>query len=136
MVRHLFKLIWNKKKQNFLLITELLASFIVIFAVFMLLVYFYQNYKKPIGFDYENVWVVYYSPPDNLHNKDSLTLFYDAIGSMLHSIPEIKHASLASGNYPFSSNTNNNGFSYKDRTIVSNFFIVQDDYAGALNLKI
>ncbi len=136
MVRHLFKLIWNKKKQNFLLITELLASFIVIFAVFTLLVYFYQNYKKPIGFDYENVWVVYYSPPDNLHNKDSLTLFYDAIGSMLHSIPEIKHASFASGNYPFSSNTNNNGFSYKDRTIVSNFFIVQDDYAGALNLKI
>jgi len=40
MVRHLFKLIWNKKNK-FSLITEMLVSFIVIFAVFTLLVYFY-----------------------------------------------------------------------------------------------
>ena len=58
MIKHLFKLIWNKKKQNFFLIIEMLISFLVIFAVFTLLVYFYQNYKKPIGFDYENVWAV------------------------------------------------------------------------------
>jgi len=69
MVRHLFKLIWNKKKQNFLLITEMLVSFIVIFAVFTLLVYFYRNYKQPMGFDYENVWAVKFSQPDNIKAK-------------------------------------------------------------------
>src|SRR6266700_2892713 len=120
MLKHLFKLIWNKKKQNFLLITEILVSFIVIFAVFTLLVYFYQNYKKPMGFEYENVWAVNFSPPeakdglrplrpipDNMDNKDSLTLFYETIGHMLHSMPQIKYASFTSGNYPFSLNTNN-----------------------------
>ncbi|WP_167516172.1 hypothetical protein [Mucilaginibacter metallidurans] len=47
MFKHLFKLIWNKKKQNFLLITEMLVSFLVLFAVFTLMMYYYNNYKKP-----------------------------------------------------------------------------------------
>ena len=33
MIKHLFKLIWNKKKQNFLMIIEMFVSFLVIFAV-------------------------------------------------------------------------------------------------------
>ena len=43
MFKHLFKLIWNKKKQNALLITEMLVSFMVMFAVFSMIVNFYQN---------------------------------------------------------------------------------------------
>lgn len=136
MVRHLFKLIWNKKKQNFLLITEMLVSFIVIFAVFTLLVYFYQNYKKPMGFDYENVWAVKFSQPDNIKSKDSLTLYYETIGTLLRSMPQIKYVSFISGNYPFSPATNNNSVTYNKNNTVSNFYVVQDDYANALNLKI
>ncbi len=136
MLRHLFKLIWNKKKQNFLLITEMLVSFIVIFAVFTLLVYSYENYKKPMGFDYESVWAVKFHQPDNIHSSDSMTLFYTTIGKMLHSMPQIKNASLTSDNYPFSTNTDNNNVTYNRTNVLSNFFIVEDDYADALNLKI
>ena len=39
MFKHLFKLIWNKKKQNFLLMSEMFFSFLVLFAVFTLLVF-------------------------------------------------------------------------------------------------
>src|SRR5688500_4452622 len=73
MFKHLFKLIWNKKKQNFLLITEMFVSFLVLFAVFSMVVYFYQNYKKPRGFDYENVWVVSFSMPRHIQSNDSIT---------------------------------------------------------------
>ena len=48
MFRHLFKLIWNKKKQNFLMITEMFVSFLVIFAVFSMMVFYYHNYFHPI----------------------------------------------------------------------------------------
>ena len=58
MLWHLFKLIWNKKKHNFLMITEIFVSFIVIFALFTMMVFYYQNYKQPMGFDYDNVWAV------------------------------------------------------------------------------
>ena len=52
MLKHLFKLIWNKKKQHFVLMLEILVSFLVIFAVFTMVVYYYKNYRKPINFEY------------------------------------------------------------------------------------
>ena len=33
MIRHLFKLIWNRKRANCLMITEIFVSFLVLFAV-------------------------------------------------------------------------------------------------------
>ena len=72
MFKHLFKLIWNKKKQNFLLMSEMLFSFLVLFAVFTLLVYYYNNYKKPMGFEYQNVWMVSYNNAFKTTNTDSL----------------------------------------------------------------
>jgi putative ABC transport system permease protein len=136
MLRHLFKLIWNKKKHNFLLITEMLVSFIVIFAVFTLLVYFYRNYKKPMGFDYENVWAVKFDRPDNINNKDSLRLYFEAISNMVQSMPQIEYTSFTGSNFPFTNSTNNNGVSYKKINAVPNFYLVQDDYQKTLNLKL
>jgi putative ABC transport system permease protein len=56
MTRHIFKLIWNRKRVNFLMMTEILVSFFVLTAVVGLAVYMADNWRKPIGFDYENVW--------------------------------------------------------------------------------
>src|SRR6266581_546915 len=106
MFKHLFKLIWNKKKQNFLLIAEMLISFMVIFAVFSAIVYGYRNYEKPMGFEYEDVWVVNYNNPVQPGSTDSLTLFYETIRKTLKSMPEVKDLSYASSNTPFSHTTN------------------------------
>jgi putative ABC transport system permease protein len=51
MFKHLFKMIWNKKKQNSLLIVEILLSFLVIFAVFTFGLNSYNNYAKPMGIE-------------------------------------------------------------------------------------
>jgi len=135
MLKHLFKLIWNRKKHNFLLIAEMLVSFIVIFAVFTLLVYFYQNYKQPLGFEYKNIWTVKFEKRDNIKNNDSLTLYFETINNLLHSMPQIKYAGFISDNYPFGPSTNNNNVTYNKNSTVSNFYIVQDNYANVLNLK-
>jgi putative ABC transport system permease protein len=50
MLLHLFKLIWNRKKQNALLITEMFVSFLVMFGIFTMIVYSYKNYKTADGF--------------------------------------------------------------------------------------
>src|SRR5689334_2373432 len=101
MFRHLFKLIWNKKKQNFLMITEMFVSFLVVFVVFSMMVFYYFNYKQPMGFDYKDVWVVNYSMPQNIQSNDSVMLFQQTIKQMLHSMPQIKSASFAGSNVPF-----------------------------------
>ena len=33
MIRHLFKLVWNRKRANALLVVEIFFSFLVVFAV-------------------------------------------------------------------------------------------------------
>jgi len=115
--------------------TEMLVSFIVIFAVFTLLVYFYRNYKQPMGFDYENVWAVKFDKPANIKSNDSLKLYFETVSNLLRSMPQIKHASFTSGNYPFTPVSNNNSVTYNKNNTMSNFYVVQDDYEDALNLK-
>lgn len=135
MLKHLFKLIWNKKKQNFLLISEILVSFLVIFAVFTLLIYFYNNYKKPMGFDYENVWAVNYSNSLKTNNSDSLTLFYETFRQTVKSLPQVTEISFVSDNLPFSQSTNGDGVSYKNSREQVDVFSVEDSYKNVLNIK-
>lgn len=101
MFKHLFILIWNKKKQNLLLMSEILISFLVIFAVFTLVVYYYQNYKNPMGFDYEDVWVANYSNALKTNNSDSLTQYYETLRQTVKSMPQVKEISFSSDNVPF-----------------------------------
>jgi putative ABC transport system permease protein len=58
MIKHLIKLVWNRKRANFLISLEIFISFLVLFAVIVLAVYFSENYRRPLGFSYENVWNV------------------------------------------------------------------------------
>lgn len=58
MIRHLFKLIWNRKRANALLIAEIFVCFLVLFAVSTLSIYSWTNYHKPLGYEYENVFSV------------------------------------------------------------------------------
>ena len=59
--------------------SEMLVSFLVIFAVFTLLVFYYNNYKKPMGLDYKNVWIINYNNSYKTNNTDSLNLYYQAL---------------------------------------------------------
>jgi putative ABC transport system permease protein len=56
MIKHLIKLVWNRKRFNFLITLEILVSFLVLFVVMMFVAYYANNYRQPLGFDYENVW--------------------------------------------------------------------------------
>ena len=136
MFKHLFKLIWNKKKQNFLLMTEMFVSFIVMFAVFTLMVYYYSNYKQPTGFDYDNVWVVNYRPPENISSADSVRLFHETLRRMLTSMPQIQAVGFTSPNVPFSMSTMNTGIIYEDRPHVhANVYNAETSYKDVLNFK-
>jgi putative ABC transport system permease protein len=56
MIKHLCKLVWNRKRSSFLMIVEIFFSFLVLFAVVTLGAYYVDNYNQPLGYTYENVW--------------------------------------------------------------------------------
>ncbi|HEV2843990.1 MAG TPA: ABC transporter permease, partial [Thermoanaerobaculia bacterium] len=58
MMRHLFKLVWNRKRSNALIILEIFFSFLVVFVVATLGIYFWDNYRQPLGYSWQNVWKV------------------------------------------------------------------------------
>jgi len=58
MIKHLIKLVWNRKRFNFLITVEFFFSFLTLFCVILAGVYFADNYRHPLGFIYENVWNV------------------------------------------------------------------------------
>jgi putative ABC transport system permease protein len=135
MIKHLFKMIWNKKKQNALLISEMLISFLVLFAVFTLLVYNYRNYKRPMGFSYEHVWVVSYNNVLKTDNADSLALFYESVRQTIKSLAQVKEISFVSNNTPFANSTSQSGFTYNKQHINGiNWYFAEDSYAAVLGL--
>jgi putative ABC transport system permease protein len=58
MTRHLLKLVWNRKRSNALMILEICVSFLVVFVVATLGLFFLDNYRHPLGFEWKNVWSV------------------------------------------------------------------------------
>ncbi len=137
MFKHLFKLIWNKKKQNFLLMTEMLVSFLVLFAVFTLMVYYYSNYKKPMGIEYQNVWVVNYGNAYQTKNIDSLNLYYETLRKTIKSLPQVQEISFLSNNIPFSQQVNESALTFNGKHVNHlNNFTVEDGYKDVLNVQL
>lgn len=58
MIRHYLKLIWNRKRSNLLITVEIFFSFLVVFAVVAMATYYVNNYRRPLGFSIDDVWVV------------------------------------------------------------------------------
>lgn len=137
MFKHLFKLIWNKKKQNALLITEMLVSFMVMFAVFSMIVNFYYNYKIPMGFEYKKVWLINVNNPPKFQNGDSAKMYFDNVRKVLMAMPQIAEVSYASGNTPFNGNISTTGYNYQGKKINNvNFYNIDDHYRNALGVNL
>jgi putative ABC transport system permease protein len=58
MIRHLLRLVWNRRRTNLLIAIEIFLSFLVLASVLILGLFFLDNYRQPLGFAYEDVWSV------------------------------------------------------------------------------
>lgn len=58
MIRHLLRIVWNRRRANVLVAAEIFLSFLVLAVVATLGLYLLDNYRQPLGFSYERVWTV------------------------------------------------------------------------------
>ncbi|MCI0662441.1 MAG: ABC transporter permease, partial [Acidobacteria bacterium] len=72
MIKHLCKLVWNRKRINFLITIEIFFSFLVLFSVIVFAVYYLNNYLYPLGFNYENIWSIQVDTRSGSDEKDKL----------------------------------------------------------------
>jgi putative ABC transport system permease protein len=98
MIKQFFKLIWNRKKHNFLMISGIFFSFLALALVSTSISYSLINFAKPLGFNYEDVWILNMDWK-NL-NAESVGKTLTQIEKTLESTKEIKSHAL-SANYIF-----------------------------------
>ena len=95
MIRQFFKLIWNRKKKNFLMISGVFVSFLALALVTTSISYSIFNYAKPLGFNYDDVWVL---------TMDWKNLSAESIGKTLSQIEKALESTKEIKNYAFSNN--------------------------------
>ena len=133
MLRHLFKLIWNKKKTHSLLIVEIWASFMVLFGLATLIVVNLRNYREPLGFSYDNVWAI--SLKSNLDTTDVANKL-QRIVQRLKAYREVETVSRMSNNFPFSANQMNNGYEYNKRNVSADTYVTDENFAKTLAISV
>ncbi|GGG04708.1 ABC transporter permease [Pontibacter amylolyticus] len=134
MIRHLFKLIWNRKRSNFLLITEIFFCFLVLFAVLSLIVYNVRNYYKPLGFEHENVWMLTMRPDTDSTALNRQTL--EQIMQRAKGFQEVESVALTNSNAPFAFSQMNNELSYGEKKMMANEYLVQDDFDKVMRMQV
>jgi len=134
MIHHLFTLIWNRKKSNFLMITEIFFSFIVLFGVLSLAFYYLNNFQKALGYNYNNVWVMTLRA-----NQEKPNEFKDILRRLkqqLKSNAQVEGVAFSNSNVPYSMNQMSGGFFHNHRMVQTDFFQVDNDFAQVLQLNI
>lgn len=137
MLKHLFKLVWNRKRTNFLIILEIFFSFLVLFAVVTLGVFYADNYNHPLGFSYENVWNIaidlkqtsddYWSPEQAATTQQLFLALQD--------FDEVE-ATAAVLTPPFVFGGRNSVNLYEGRQIEMDVNEVTDDFKNVLDLQV
>ena len=133
MLRHLFRLMWNRKRTNLLLISEILCSFVVLFGVGTILVRLGTNYFSPFGFDYRPVWRLNIAA-DGGEKMPRAQL--DEALRQVRALPGVEALTLTSHNTPFTFSTSNSDFNHDNHSGLANRFDAGDDYARVMGLRL
>jgi putative ABC transport system permease protein len=134
-IRHLLKLVWNRKRANALIITEIFLSFLVIFAVLIGVIAFATNWRLPLGYDYREVWDIEMgfdidaADPENAELRDTVR----RLVAEAKSFPEVEVVA-GSNTPPYSFNTTNGTWHINGKEIDMFFDDVTDGFGEVMRV--
>ncbi|NQV51179.1 MAG: ABC transporter permease [Candidatus Marinimicrobia bacterium] len=134
MIMQMFKMIWNRKKQNALMIVGLVVSFFSLFLVFTTLFYMLGNYFKPLGFEYDNVWYLNPGWPDA--EKSEIFETFQQVEFALESYPEIEAQAFSNCLIFIPSAMNMNTFMNNGKEVNVHEGIVGDHFHDVLGVEL
>ena len=138
MIRHLFRLVWNRRKRHFLLMIEVFFSFIVLFYVGTQVISKGAKYLKPLGFDYENEWVLqtgYHSAGLGVPEEE-IRARLTQIEIELQSHPEIESFAWGFGCLPYLGSVWMTKFGEEGKEVTTDVAYGDDRFAKTMNLNV
>lgn len=121
MIAHYLKLVWNRRRLNGLILVEILVSFLVLCAVFGVVAYYATNWRRPLGFDYRNVWSLDVDiPQETLDDREATAralVTSQHLLAIMHADPQVECAAPMP-NTPYSGSTSRRGIRLKDGSML------------------
>lgn len=110
MIRHLYKMIWNQRRQNGWIFLELLLVFIALWLIIDMFIVEIYSYNRPLGYNIENCWRMSFDnyAPDAPEYVSDTTLQVDETEALqrimerLRRCPEIEEVCMAFYSSPYS----------------------------------
>jgi putative ABC transport system permease protein len=133
MILHLFKMILNRKKTYFFLFLQLFVAFMALFLVMGLNMKKFSNYFQPLGYNYEDVWLV---EPDFENVPENKKLEYSVlVQEKLRAIKEVELVS-ATQVIPFQQWGAEEKITYKKQVITALKFEVDEHYKDVMGISL
>ncbi|MEL6588617.1 MAG: FtsX-like permease family protein [Bacteroidota bacterium] len=135
MIRQIFKMIWNRKRQNSLIIIEMFFAFLILFVVLSFVFYQFENYRSPLGFDTEDIWIASLNLPAEIDSA-SIVDTKQRLTQAINSMPEIQTTGYCFDVLPFSNSnwintSDDNGFMLRTHMIYAD-----EGFADAIGLEL
>jgi putative ABC transport system permease protein len=137
MIRHVCKLIWHRKRTNLLLMIEIFFSVLVLFGVGALGVYMAENWRRPIGFTPDNLWVV--NVDMRVTTNDTFTASQvETMRLVLAAAREVPEVEKVAGSLlpPYFMGGSNRAYDRNGRAIEFGVNEVTDEFKDVLGLRI
>ncbi len=134
MLKHLLRLMWNKRRSNGMIFLEILLAFIVLFAVYTFGFYNLERYSSPLGFSYAESLKVSLDLDDDLDSAGILAV-QERIHRELLLVPGIEEASFIGGITPFSGSTYFNGNEENGFSMGTQGFFTDQYFAATMELE-
>jgi putative ABC transport system permease protein len=147
MIRHLLRIVWNRRRANLLIAIEILLSFLVLATVITLGVFLLDNYNQPLGFSYERTWSVRISmnavdmeltPLDQLPFEQTPAGQRARVATLLRlvrDLPEVESAATAA-NVPYGSSSWTSGVDVGGRNHEFGANEANDTFAETMQLRV
>jgi len=90
MYAHIFKMMWQRKRANSLIIIEIVVAFIVLLAVVAFVRVSYLTYSAPLGFEFDNTWSIQFEP--DIEDRAKIVATAKQTLQVLSQLPEVEDA--------------------------------------------
>lgn len=135
MIRHLLRLSWHRKRANALVLLEIFACFLVVFAVTALAVHLGVDWRRPIGFEWRDRWTVNLELTSEQDSMAEVGPVLEQLAAEAESLPEVRSATLA-GWAPYANSHWITEFEADGVVARTSVLLVDDDFARTMDLRL
>lgn len=134
MLKHIFKLIWNRKSKNALIVAEIFFAFLILFSVLTFVFYNVSNYNQSLGFNPETLWITYI----NMEGRDSVSILQtkQTLSRELEQHANIKKTSWGSWSTPFGNSQSVYGNDDMGFYVLSHLYRTDENFLETAGVKL